>query len=308
MLADHSKAHRESLPVGLHGFVWGCACLLVVIIAIASQLLWGSEVWSEWTESSGLRRPSYAERVHVDDLLRTRANAWSNLAYVIVGLYAMGLAGHDARQDMATKGYLVKTPAMSLAFGMACCYLGFGSGLFHASLTRFGQQLDVASMYAPLLMMIAINLGRWVPGFTIRRKQIPTWPILVSLVVVISAFLFVYKWSMSSMNVLSTLILIVGLLALFDQVQRVRLLNYRWLIGSSLALGLAVLCRELDVAGRFSGPDAWLQGHAIWHVLTSLSIGCMYFYFRGDYRDADRRGAPGSGPGGSVRRKWLVII
>ena len=67
---------------------------------------------------------------------------------------------------------------------------------------------------------------------------------------------------MSSMNVLSTLIITVGTLTLFNQTRTVRRLNLRWLIGSSLALALAVGCSELDVGERFSGPDTWLQGHA----------------------------------------------
>ncbi len=254
---------------------------MILVIVLAARLLVDSEIWSGWTESSGLRRPSYAERVYVDDLLRTRANSWSNLAYVIIGLYAVGIAFQDARREKKfANGYLGNTPAMSMAYGLACCYLGVGSGLFHASLTRFGQQLDVAAMYAPLLMMIAINIGRWVPRFNIGAQRFETWPILILVVVIASGLLFRYKWSMSSMNVLTTLIITVGTLTLFDQTRRVRLLNFRWLIGSSLAMALAVVCRELDVAGRFSGPDAWLQGHALWHVLTSVSIGCMYAYFR----------------------------
>ena len=56
------------------------------------------------------------------------------------------------------------------------------------------------------------------------------------------------------------------------------------LIGGFTAVALiaAVICRQLDIAGRFAGPDAWLQGHALWHVLTSLSLGCMYFYHRSE--------------------------
>ena len=77
---------------------------------------------------------------------------------------AIAIGWHDLRHPCpGGAGYLVRTPALSLSFGLACCYLGAGSGLFHASLTRFGQQLDVAAMYAPLLVLIAVNMGRWIP-------------------------------------------------------------------------------------------------------------------------------------------------
>ena len=81
---------------------------------------------------------------------------------------------------------------MSILFGVTCCYLGFGSGLFHASLTGWGQQLDVAAMYSPLTVFIAINVGRWISCLKTegREGSFPTWPILVGLVLVASFLLY----------------------------------------------------------------------------------------------------------------------
>jgi hypothetical protein len=36
----------------------------------------------------------------------------------------------------------------------------------------------------------------------------------------------------------------------------------------------------LHVAERFSSPDAWLPGHAVWHLLTALSLASIYSYYR----------------------------
>jgi hypothetical protein len=60
------------------------------------------------------------------------------------------------------------------------------------------------------------------------------------------------------------------------------------MVWSCLALVTAVICRQLDIAGRFTGPDTWLQGHALWHILTSLSLGCIYLYSRSEGTAADR--------------------
>ena len=224
-----------------------------------------------------------SERIHVDDVFRTHANTWSNLAYVIVGLYALALGVSDQRSRPARAGgYVIQTPAMSLLFGAACCYLGFGSGLYHASLTSWGQQLDVAAMYVPLLACLAMHLGRWACA---ARGQwefpaAPIWPVLTGLVVVTSYLLYRYKWSMSASVVLTTLILLVGLLGLLDVFFARHRMRFRWLGWSSVALFAAITCRQLDVAGKFSGPDAWFQGHAIWHVLTALSLACLYAYYR----------------------------
>ena len=276
-------------PKWVHACAWGGIFALVLLLIAVSHYYDGRNVWSGWVEARELHRPNYAERVYSDDFLRTRANSWSNLAYVLVGFYALGLAVHDRRRNLASAGgYLVSTPPMSILFGVACCYLGFGSGLFHASLTRWGQQLDVAAMYAPLLALIAINLAGWIPRIKIPGGQrgFPTWPILAALVLVASFLLYYYKWSMSSVKVLSTLILSLTVLAVLEEFIRRRRKTFWWLILSFATLVGARVCWELDVAKKFSGPDACLQGHAVWHLLSALSLASMYFYCRAEGNSA----------------------
>jgi hypothetical protein len=273
------------LPLWAHAWAWGGILAVVLLLLGASHSYDGRNVWRDWTEAKELRRPAYAERICPDDLLRTRANSWSNLTYVLVGCYAIALGCHDLRRKpSAGDGYLIHTPPMSILFGATCCYLGFGSGFFHASLTRWGQQLDVAAMYAPLLACIAINLGRWIPVVKTpgRPEGSPTWPILIGMVLVTSFLLYQYKWSMRSEVVLPTLILTVGVFALLDRLRPRHKLALRWLGWSTVALVAARVCWQLDVAGKFSGPDVWLQGHAVWHLLTGLSLACIYLYYRSE--------------------------
>lgn len=272
------------VPLRVHLFAWGVMAALVVVLLGLVRHYEGRDFWQGWTESRELRQPGYAERIYRQDFFRTRANSWSNLAYVLVGLYALGLAADDWRKrQVRSTGYVAGTPAMSLLFGLACCYLGFGSGLYHASLTRWGQQLDVAAMYAPLLAGAALYLGRWGREARAGRSGVSTflsWPWLSGVVLIACYLLYRYKWSMSSQTVLTTLILLVGLLGLADVFLARQRMRFRWLGWSALALGMAVACRQLDVAGKFSGPDAWLQGHALWHLLTALSLACLYAYHR----------------------------
>lgn len=296
-------------PRWIHAYAWGTIGLLVLLLGVTAECYRGQNIWRTWIASHELRSSNYAETIHADDLFRTRANTWSNLAYVLVGLYAICFGCYDRMNPRsAHRNYLTKTPAMSLLFGAACCYLGFGSGLFHASLTRWGQQLDVGSMYAPLLACIAINLGRYVPQFPSLRSEtlsndsepnlndrVPTWPLLAIGVIVISYLLYHYKWSMSSGQILPLHIAIVAGFAIADFVPSSTLFSFRrlhaysrerrWLAVSLLALILAVVCRQLDVAGKFSTPESWFQGHAVWHLLTAASLASMYLYYRSESRD-----------------------
>jgi hypothetical protein len=264
--------------------------LVLGLIAVSARLE-GQDVWRGLVESGELRRPGYAERIYRGDFFRTRANTWSNLAFVVVGFYAIahGWADLRAKRTPAEGGFVVTHPVMSVLFGVACCGLGVGSGLYHASLTRWGQHLDVASMYPPLLVCIAINLGRMTrrngcgAGLSTGARS---W-LLASAVATVSFLLYRYKWSMSSFVVLATLILTVGACGLSDLIFKRRELHLRWLGWATGALAGGIVCRQLDVARKFSGPDAWLQGHALWHVLTALSLAFIYVYYRSERGSSD---------------------
>ena len=278
-------AESKRLPLWIHAAALGTLLVLILVLIGITRTFQDRNIWEGWTEAHELRHPGYAETIHANEVFRTRANTWSNLAYVLVGFYALALGWCDSRRNYsADRNHLLRNPALSFLFGLMCCYLGFGSGLYHASLTRLGQQIDVAAMYAPLLAFIAINLGRFMPRvkFGGGQKGFPTWPILTALVLLASFLLFLYKWSMRSTVVLPALILTVTGFALLDRFLPRRQFMVRWMILSGVALVSARVCWQLDVAGKFSGPDTWLQGHAIWHLLTGLSLGSMYLYYRSE--------------------------
>ncbi len=111
-------------------------------------------------------------------------------------------------------------------------------------------------MYGPLLAFLAIGVGRWLPAVNLAGAPRATWPAFAALAVVTTVLLYVYKWSMSTNTVLTTLILAVAALTLLDRFHPTRRLSLRWPVLSVLALVAAVRCRQLDIAGRFSGPDA----------------------------------------------------
>lgn len=261
----------------LHGFV--CFVLVACVFALwgAETQYQGSRIWADGQPSGEFEKPQYRERIYPDNLMRTRANTWSNLAYVVVGLYVIGLAWGDTRQlSDVDASYLTSTPALGALFGIACCYLGIGSGLFHASLLRWGQQVDVAAMYAPLVVLIAVNLGRLKP----RLGAVRVWPLLVILTGVTCVLLFVYKWSVSSRVVLPLLSLTILLFVIRDLFTTRRPRVLLWIPASFALTFLAVWCREADISGRFSSPDAVLQGHAVWHLLTAGALACLYSYHR----------------------------
>jgi len=279
------RTKLSDIPAWVHFLAWGSFAIITLGFVVLFYLYRDVNFWDGWRESSGLRKSNYAERIYLESIFRTRANTWSNLAFVFVGLYTIALGLHDRTRGRDVRnGYLVDTPALSILFGIGCCYLGIASGIFHASLTRWGQQLDVASMYAPLLVLMAIALGKlWKMA---RPGSWNIWPLLAIAALLASVYLYVYKWEMSSSTVLPLLIVSTAALRFPIYLLQPRY-SLRWIALSFLALVLAVICRQTDVAGNFSGPDAWLQGHALWHVLNAVCLGCIYLYDRSEYVEAD---------------------
>lgn len=250
----------------------------------------GTKIWSDWTaDEEYVAYPTYAERVYWDDILRTRSNTWSNYFYIFVGFFGISAACLDTinahRHPAAPSNFLQRHPQLSLLFGVGCLHLGVGSGLYHASLTRLGRQVDVASMYTPLMGLISITVGRWYPYLKLPMGKAvalaPSWPLFVALTVYGAYLFFEYKWQMSSGLVLPLMIaLTYGLMILDRRYYPGRRLVLRWLMWSFASLIVAFVCRLLDVNRLFSGPDAIVQGHAVWHLLTSFTLYWAYLHQR----------------------------
>lgn len=277
----------ETLNAKTHIIVWGILLAGIVLFAALFYAFRDVNVWASLEASNGFKNPSYTERIFESSIFRTRANTWSNYAMVIVGVYVLAFAWHDWKRKMhdqspsqATGGYLVNNPLFSLLFGVGCIYLGLASGFFHASLTRWGQQLDVASMYSAMTAVIAMNLCRFLPYFPGTTFRTNTFFVLLALIA--NYLLYYYKWQMSSQNVLSSLILTIVFLMICDLFRRNSKFAHLWSVGAFLSLTLAVVCRQLDVAGKFLTPDTIFQGHAFWHILCASTLACLYMYYRSE--------------------------
>src|SRR6185369_17380355 len=86
------------------------------------------------------------------------ANAWSNIAFLIVGAYLLV----RTKQNRRTPLYLV---------GVTSILVGLGSFLFHMSGTFFGEFTDLAAMYFIGALMVTMEARRFVPMSLPRLTQ-----------------------------------------------------------------------------------------------------------------------------------------
>jgi hypothetical protein len=180
-------------------------------------------------------------------------NTWSNLGFLFVGLLAL------------------RPPISPLAvlFAISCTLLAVGSFLFHATITREMQWLDMVGTYAALVAVIARGMAA---AFGVR-------PAVVLVAALVADLLFaVFKWSIPSTVALPVLVIascvpIVRMTRNGERPLRAALLP-------GLLMGIAVVFRQLDVAGIWCLPESRIyQGHALWHLLTAASLGAAFFFF-----------------------------
>lgn len=189
------------------------------------------------------------------------ANTWSNLAYVFVGVWALA----------------ARPSALGAVFAFSCLWLGVGSLLFHASVTREHQWLDVTGMYVALGAVAARALH---DAFRLRASRtIAAWAI-------VSGLLAVFKWRIDTTLAMVALGLVVGAGAV-RRVRAGRLGTGAALLPLALiAVGYGV--RALDVSRAVCDPASLLQGHALWHALAAASLLTAWWNFDADAGDHAR--------------------
>ncbi len=191
------------------------------------------------------------------------ANTWSNLGYVAVGVALWFLAR--------------RSPSPQLRFvAPAAVLVGLASGIYHASYTFALQILDFLGMYVFCYLLLTLNLRRMgVLGADDWWRRF--WQLVVGTTVLTVAIDFLEVPIQGLV-----FLLIVAIIATELRVRRREApATLRWF---ALAIGLltaGAVFSVLDVTRTWCDPThPVLQGHAIWHLLSALSLLAAYFHYR----------------------------
>ena len=289
-ISSASRNRLREAPPWVHGFAWGGFALATLASIILFYAYREGDIWATWlgTKEAATKWPTgnethFAERIYGVSVFRTPANTFSNLGYVLVGLYILAYALYDFRRPTSPQDpYAVRRPALMAYFGVTCVLLGFGSGYMHASLSSNGHWYDLLGMYGSLVGIIALHWGRWIPDLRVGSFRLPSPFILIPLAMAVTYYLARNDGPFGNLRIMVVLIGTIMTSFCVDIALRRTRIEHRWHILSSLAFIVAYVIWNLTNAGRFSEPDAWLQGHAVWHVLTGVSLGCMAILYRSE--------------------------
>lgn len=204
----------------------------------------------------------------LDRWIREPQNTVSNLAYVYVG-FAVCLASRRV---------------LSRSFGVACVFLGIGSGVYHASLLPEWRMLDILGVYAALFGLCGLGVTH-----LLRRSGVG-YEKAVALALWFGAFgagIFRNDVRIAGFKPFDSSTVVVACVAIGSLCAL--LSGWRLADRRRCARAMSVLMIAAPVAffgsyaDRFGGlwamPEAMVQGHAVWHTLGAAALLAAYEVF-----------------------------
>lgn len=229
--------------------------------------------WSGFEPATCMPDACFCEAIR-DGFVRQPANTWSNLAFCVAGLW-MG------REWLARRGQGGFEALEGACFALAVFLVGVTSGVYHASLTFFGQFLDVQSMYLLVLAAFAVNVDALRPGAP-RRFLAVYLALNVALGVLLVTVPVARRYAFG---------LVIGAVLVTEVLLRRRGLrdwSLRPLLAAALVQGTAFAIWIVDTKRLACDPTSLVQGHAIWHVLGAVAAFLLWRYYRGPAAEAGR--------------------
>ncbi len=224
-----------------------------------------------WSDVAGERvswyRKEHCELVDTSGFFLQFWNFWSNYGYLASGLLLLCLSN----------------TWLGRGVGVTFVFLAFGSAGFHGTLTEFGQDVDIAGVYAALLGVVAYGLVELLG----LDDDWPAWSIMAALV----GFGIVAGFVRTDVDLFDSDIfvpILVGLIVIGMVVGLVRhastALIFPGAVGVLGAGLLALLFKFTDGAEKAAdclyGPDSVIQGHALWHLFSGFMFLGMFEFFR----------------------------
>ena len=246
----------------------------LVMAALDLGLPQGGELWRGWVQEHSTL-VYFCEPASIAAFFRQKIDTYTNLGFFFAGSLMLVYARVDRRQ--AATGFAIVHPQWSRCFGLALLMTFAGSSLFHASLTRSGEALDLAGTYAAVLLPGFFNLHRLFSLW--QRRHLPAWPFLLAWMLI---------WLLSSLLIfrLSSRVVVpfgLGLIGItgFILFWTVHPRRGWWFAGSSIVLTVSAgTFFVMDIEKVGCDPGGWYQAHGLWHLLGAAASASYYGFMR----------------------------
>jgi hypothetical protein len=202
-------------------------------------------------------------------LVAAPANTWSNIFYIVVGIYLISISRKE-------KGLLLKL------IGPLAIFCGLASGIYHATFSYVWQAFDNGAMFIFISLLLVFNLYR------LKTKHISTKLLsgLFILLNIASISAFFYKKTLFGINVGITIFAVELIAVLTIEAILYAKAKAKYKLDNLLfAFGLLIVgwgIWWLDFLKIWCDPNIFhlINGHATWHILTALSFIFIYKFYK----------------------------
>jgi hypothetical protein len=234
-----------------------------------------------WFGTPGNLGNEFCEAEHPGLILQP-VNTWSNLGFIAVGLLMAwsSAEGHFA----ANRNSLTQGTFYPAFFSSLAVFLGPGSMAMHATLTHIGGFFDMLSMYLVASFVLAYALQRFYSLKPIHFVLLFSTVLGLCLMANFSDIHFIFGFfGDTAFAFFISLTVVVEGCNIF-----IRKLHHKsgWAYASLGSILLAFFIWNLSYTGAvYCDPKSIIQGHAIWHLLDAVSVGCLFRYYVSETRE-----------------------
>lgn len=231
--------------------------------------------WSGWQPASCMPDHCFCE-AQQDALIRQPINAYTNLAFIFVGLVIFFIAQSD-RLDSKRHHLIGSHWIYPLLFALALIITGGGSFFYHASFTFIGQWFDVFGMYLIATFALIYAYARLRP---IRRELFLIGYLAMNAML---GYTLIVRPDLRREIFAALIYAVIALEVLYAFVEHPRI-KLRYIVGAIGSLAVAYGIWFLDNNTMLCDPTSMLQGHAVWHLLGALAAFLLFLYYRSEIR------------------------
>lgn len=195
------------------------------------------------------------------------ANTWSNLGYLLVAAWIWRRASRDGSP-------------LGRAFGGFVFLMGLFSLIFHATNNYLTQTLDFVGMFLYVFLLVGLNALRL--GWVKRESVIPLYLALVIGATLAMQACRALGWPYQGLIALAAAAIVATETLAQSRARAAGSgLDTRPFWAAAGVFAAAAACSAADASRLACDPRShWLQGHAVWHLLSAAGVALSFAYYR----------------------------
>jgi hypothetical protein len=260
-----------------------CTIAISIFIDYTFNYFLPDTIWSNFSLAKAGLNNEFCEFHGLDLSIRQPVNAWSNMSFIFFGIVILVYGFEDQYNKFEDKiNYIKMYSSFSFVLGLSMIFLGFGSFLFHASMIDFSSRLDITGVVMSCIIVFSYSILRLLSLINYRQSKLfflKTYRMYIFLILIFSILFFIFNFRGREV----TLLLVLGTIAItiYTQIKYNPIIKLKYFTAAFVSITVSIILWLLDKF-LICEPESYIQLHAVWHILTSLTVFLIYTFYRSE--------------------------